>query len=185
MKKKTVLFLLLTLALCAHYQLRGQSYNHWTRSFNEESSLLAGAVVGGGAGPSAIYYNPASISEIKESKLSVHASLFSFKFYNVKNAIGDGLDMKWMSVQAEPRFLSYMIQPKNHPDWSFELAVLNNENYRLDIGQSVNQEINILTRNEGLDRYFAVIQTQNRYRDDWVGAGWSWKINPRFFFGVS
>lgn len=45
----------------------GQSHNHWTRNFNEESSLLSGAVVGGGAGPSAIYYNPASIAEITES----------------------------------------------------------------------------------------------------------------------
>jgi hypothetical protein len=39
----------------------GQSHHYWTRSFNEESSLLSGAVVGGGSGPSAIYYNPASI----------------------------------------------------------------------------------------------------------------------------
>jgi len=52
-----------------------QSHNHWTRSFNEESSLLSGAVVGGGAGPAAIYYNPSSIAEITESKFSLHASL--------------------------------------------------------------------------------------------------------------
>jgi len=90
--------ILFTLSLFGFAQLNAQSYNHWVRSFNEESSLLAGAVVGGGAGPSAIYYNPASISEIKESKLSVHASLFSFKFLNVKNALGDGIDLKWSTI---------------------------------------------------------------------------------------
>ena len=50
---------------------KAQSHNHWTQSFNEESSLLSGAVVGGGAGPAAIYYNPASIAEITESKFSI------------------------------------------------------------------------------------------------------------------
>ena len=65
----------------------GQSHNHWTQSFNEESSLLSGAVVGGGAGPAAIYYNPASIAEITESKFSLHASLFSFNFLTVKCSV--------------------------------------------------------------------------------------------------
>jgi len=177
--------ILFTLSLFGFAQLNAQSYNHWVRSFNEESSLLAGAVVGGGAGPSAIYYNPASISEIKESKLSVHASLFSFKFLNVKNALGDGIDLKWSTILVEPRFLSYMIKPKKRSDMSFELAMLNNENYKLDVAQSVNQEINILSRYDGLERYFAVVQTQNRFRDDWIGGGWSWKVNSRLFLGIS
>ena len=72
-------YLILLLILFSGELIVAQSFNHWTRSFNEESSLLSGAVVGGGAGPSAIYFNPSSISEISESKLSFHASLFSFK----------------------------------------------------------------------------------------------------------
>jgi len=176
-----VFSLLSTLSL----QPYAQSYNHWVRSFNEESSLLAGAVVGGGAGPSAIYYNPAGISEIRESKLSVHASLFSYKLYNIKNALGDGIDVNWSTLLVEPRFLSYMIKPKRRDDMSFELAMLNNENYKLDMAQSVNQYIDILPRYEGLERYFATVQTQNLFRDDWIGAGWSWNINSRLFLGMS
>ena len=126
-------------------QLQAQSHNHWTRSFNEESSLLSGAVVGGGAGPSAIYFNPSSISEITESKLSFHMSLFSFNFLNVKNALGDGIDLNGSKVLIEPRFISYMIKPKNHPEWSLEFAILNNENYYIDMTQSVDKETNILT----------------------------------------
>ena len=36
-----------------------QSSYYWTQNFNTESSLLAGAVVGGKAGASAVFYNPA------------------------------------------------------------------------------------------------------------------------------
>jgi hypothetical protein len=162
-----------------------QSHNHWTRSFNEESSLLSGAVVGGGAGPSAIYYNPASIAEITESKFSLHASLFSFNFLNVKNALGDGVDLDYTRGIIEPRFLSYMVKPKKHPEWSLEIAFLNNENYRMDITQSVDQNLNILTNIPGEERYYAYFQYRNIYRDDWIGFGGSWKVSPSFFVGSS
>ena len=165
--------------------ISAQSFNHWTRSFNEESSLLSGAVVGGGAGPSAIYFNPAGISEITGSKLSFHASLFSFRTYNIKNALGDDNPLKWSTVQIEPRFLSFMIHPKNNPDWSFELAFLNNENYKVDMASSVDKRIDILQAFPGEERYFAVFQYFNKYRDDWIGIGGSWKVNPQLFIGAS
>lgn len=172
----------LTLAVL---QSHGQTFNHWMRNFNEESSLVAGAVVGGGSGPSAIYYNPASISEIEESKLSFHASLFSFNFYNVKNALGDGIDLNRTIVGIEPRFISYMIKPKNHPEWSLEIALLNNQKYQVDFIQSVDRKEDILTNIPGDERYFALFQYSNHYRDDWAGIGWSWKVAEKLSIGIS
>jgi hypothetical protein len=162
-----------------------QSHNYWTRSFNEESSLLSGAVVGGGAGPSAIFYNPSGISEIKASKLSFHASLFSFHFYNVKNFLGNGIDMSTIRGVIEPRFLSYMVQPKKYPNWSFEFAFLNNEKYKLQFSTAVDKNMDIIQSLPGEERYFAMFQYLNSYRDDWIGAGSSWKINPNLFIGAS
>ncbi len=165
--------------------IQGQTFNHWMRNFNEESSLLAGAVVGGGSGPSAIYYNPASISEIKESKLSFHASLFSFNFFKVKNALGDGIDLNRTIIGIEPRFISYMIKPKNHPDWNVELAILNNQKYNIDFIQSVDTREDVLTHIPGEERYFALFQYSNKYRDDWIGAGWSLNLTDKLSMGVS
>lgn len=62
-----------------------QSGNHWSGNFNEESSLISGAVVGGDARAASIFYNPAGISEIEPSNLSVNASLFSFFNLNASN----------------------------------------------------------------------------------------------------
>ncbi len=163
----------------------GQSFNHWQRSFNEESSLLSGAVVGGGAGPSAIYYNPAAISEIKESKLSFHASLFSYTIYHIENALGEGINLNWARFQIEPRFVSYMIKPRNQPNWTFEIAILNNENYKLDIVQSVDMQTDILEGAPGPERYFGLFRYQNNFRDDWVGFGGSLKLSERLFVGAS
>ena len=87
--QKLVIFLLLFFP----WVLKAQFNNYWSYNFNEGSSLVAGAVVGGGAGPSAIFYNPAIISEISASKLSLNASLFAYDIFNAKNVLGDGIDI--------------------------------------------------------------------------------------------
>lgn len=174
-----------TILILGFTQLNAQTFNHWMRNFNEESSLLAGAVVGGGSGPSAIYYNPASISEIKESKLSFHASLFSFNFFKVKEALGDGIDLSRTIIGIEPRFISYMIKPKKHSKWNLEIALLNNQKYKVDFIQSVDKRVDVLTHVPGDERYFAMFQYTNSYRDDWAGIGCSWILSNRLSFGVS
>lgn len=177
--------LMVSLFLCLPFASAAQSNNYWTRSFNEESSLLSGAVVGGGSGPTAIYYNPASISEVKASKLSLNASLFSFDFINVQNALGDDIDLKSTKGNIEPRFISYMIKSKRFKNWSFEVAILNNENTKSEITQSVDYRMDILTGIPGDERYFAFYQHSNHFRDDWIGAGGSVKLNDRLVAGVS
>jgi hypothetical protein len=182
---KIVTFVFIVILLPLGGKLYSQSHNYWTRSFNEESSLLSGAVVGGGAGPSAIYYNPAIISEITSSSFSLHASLFSFEFLNIKNALGNGIDLNSSRATIEPRFLSYMIQPKKHPEWSFQIAFLNNENFHQELSRSVDEEIDIISSIPGKERYFALFNYTNHYRDDWFGFGGSWKVNPKLSIGAS
>jgi hypothetical protein len=163
----------------------GQSNNYWTRSFNEESSLLSGAVVGGGAGPSAIYYNPASISEVTASKFSLNASLFSFDFINVQNALGEDINVKMSRGNIEPRFISYMIKSKRFKNWSFEVAILNNENVKTLNTESVDEKIDVLTGIPGEERYYGFFQFTDHFRDDWIGAGGSVKLSDRLYAGVS
>ena len=122
-----------------------QSFRHWARNFNDESSLLAGAVVGGGIGPSAIYFNPANISEGKNSSLSINTSLFSFNVYRIDNVLGDDINLNYSHFQVQPRFISYLISPKKNDKVQVEIAFLNNENYKLDFNTATDQYIDILT----------------------------------------
>ncbi len=165
--------------------LSGQTDNYWSRNFNEESSLLSGAVVGGGAGASAIFYNPASISEIKESKLSLNASLFSFEFLNAKNALGENIDFYADRGYVIPRFFSYMVKLKEMPGWSFEIAFLNNANFLTESANYIDKDIDILTHMPGTERYTAFVKYSNKLRDDWFGIGSSHIINDRLSIGTS
>jgi len=178
-------FLTLLLMISLPFITSGQSHNYWTRSFNEESSLVSGAVVGGGSGPSAIYYNPASISEITQSKFTLNASLFSFDFINVKNGLGDGININSTKGNIKPRFISYMIHLKKYPNWNYQVVYLNNENTRIDLTESVDKQMDILTHVPGDERYFAIYQTSNHFRDDWIGIGGSVKLNNKLFLGLA
>jgi hypothetical protein len=141
-------------------------------------------VVGSGSGPSAIYYNPANISEVKASSFSINASLFSFNFIQQKNALGDDIDLSDSKVKVEPRFLSYMLKSKKNPNWSFEVAFLNNENVETDFTRSVEERIDILSQEPGTERYFAYYQYGNKFRDDWLCAGASLQLNEHLYLGL-
>jgi hypothetical protein len=165
--------------------LQAQSSNYWGRNFNEESSLVSGAVVGGGAGPSAIFYNPAGIAEIEESKLSINASLFSFDYFKGENAWGNEIDFISTRFIVVPRFISFMLKPKKNPNWSLEIAFLNNENYQLENAGSVDKPMDVLKYLPGDERYNVYYHYNNNFRDDWFGAGGSYKINSNLYFGTS
>ncbi|MCK5465435.1 MAG: hypothetical protein KAI95_20550, partial [Bacteroidales bacterium] len=166
-------------------QLHGQSYGFWTQNFNEESSLLSGAVVAGGSGPSAIYYNPAAIVAGGKSMFSINASLFTVDFYNLKDALGEGIDLESSNFLIQPRFISLLVQPKRNEDFSVELALFNNESYELTLTNTVDEYIDILQYLPGMERYYAFFHFRTKYRDDWLAVGGAWKVSQNLMLGLS
>lgn len=147
--------------------------------------MLAGAVVGGESGAAAIYYNPANISEITESRFSLSLSLFSVDTYKIKNALGDGIDLSRTKFTAQPRFISYLIKMKKQEKISMEIAFMNVANSDLRLTHAEDKEIDILKYMPGNERYFGSYNQENIYRDDYFGAGISYRISDKFIMGTS
>lgn len=165
--------------------LNAQFNNYWSYKFNEESSLIAGAVVGGGAGASAIFYNPASISEISASKLSLNASLFAYDVNKAKNIIGEGIDLESTRFYPIPRYVSYMHKPKNHPNWNLEFAYLNVANNEFSAINYTEKDMDILTYLPGIEHYAAYTELKTVASDDLFGFGGSIKLGKNLFLGSS
>ena len=182
MKQKLAFILLVALF---SESLSAQMNNYWSYNFNEESSLVAGAVVGGGAGASAIFYNPAIISEINTSKLSLNASLFAYEIHNNKNILGEGIDLQSTRFYAVPRSVSYMHKPPNHPNWNLEFAFLNVGNTESTGTNYIDKNIDILTFLPGEEHYTAFTEIYSRSRVDYFGVGGSYKLATNLFFGMS
>jgi len=181
MIRKLVFFIL----VFSPFFTRAQINNYWSYNFNEESSMIAGAVVGGGAGASSIFYNPAIIADINESKLSLNASLFAYDINNAKNVLGEGIDLQSTRFYAVPRSVSYMLKPRNHPGWSLEFAYLNVLNVQSNFVNYTEKSIDILKYNAGTEQYIAYNNLETNARTDFFGAGGSIKISESLFVGSS
>lgn len=90
-----------------------QSDNYQSWNFNTPSTLLAGSVTGGGAGPSAIYYNPALIDQENIPNFSLSTNLISVQFFKAKNIAGEGNDAEQFVFKIQPRIISYTLDSKN------------------------------------------------------------------------
>jgi hypothetical protein len=179
---RKLVFLLLILF---PFLIEAQVNNYWSYNFNEESSMVAGAVVGGGAGASSIFYNPAIISDINESKLSLNASLFAYEINNAKNILGEGIDLLSTRFYAIPRSVSFMYKPPNHPGWSLEFAYLNVANSEASGVNFTEKNIDILTFLPGTERYQAYTDLKTDIRTDFFGAGGSIKLSENLYAGTS
>jgi len=179
---RKLVFIFLTLF---PFLIEAQINNYWSYNFNEESSMIAGAVVGGGAGASSIFYNPAIIADINKSKLSLNASLFAYDINNAKNVLGDGIDLQSTRFYAVPRSVSYMLKPRNHPGWSLEFAYLNVLNVQSNFVNYTEKNIDILTYQPGTERYKAYNNLETNARTDFFGAGGSIKLSEKLFVGSS
>lgn len=183
-KYKIALFSIFLMALFQK-EVNAQSTRYWSTNLNEESSLLAGAVVGGGAGVGAIYYNPALISANTKSNLSINANLFTIEFNRIENALGDNFDLKNTRFLAEPRFLSYILKSHKIEGLSYEFIAMGKENFFVNLSSSTDSQIDILTHLPGEERYYASYKYRNQYISYWLGAGTSYKFKNDISIGIS
>jgi hypothetical protein len=164
--------------------LYSQSDNYWSWSFNTHSTLLAGSVVGGSAGPSSIFYNPALIDHENLPSLSISANILSLQFFNAENIAGDGINADKLIFKIQPRFLSYVLPGKNEK-FGMEVAILSPVSEEINYTIQHDDELDIIQRMEGLETYSGYLKYSRKYDDTWAGFGVSYKISNRFFIGAS
>lgn len=161
-----------------------QSDNYWSWNFNTPSTLLAGAVVGGHAGPSAIYYNPAMVDHENVPTLSLSANILSLQFFDAENVAGKDLDASKFIFKVQPRFISYTIPTRNER-LGLEVAILSpvSEEVRFSLQHEV--EIDIIQRTTGPEVYTGYLNYYRKYDDTWIGAGLSYEFSKNFYVGAS
>lgn len=177
--------LLLTLFLIfIDHTSSAQSDNYWSWNFNTQSMLLAGSVVGGSAGPSAIYYNPALIDHENIPSLSLSASITSLQFLKIENIAGEDINAKKILFKIQPKFISYVLPTKNDR-LGVEMAILSPITEDIEYTIQHIDTIDIIDRTAGLETYSGYLNYLRQYDDTWIGGGFSYKFSDRFYGGVS
>ncbi len=159
--------------------------HYWSLSFNSQSSLLSGAVVAGDAGNTSLYFNPSTISEIKNgANLSFAASLFTWGVYHFTDALGTDINMTNVNFNVQPQFLSYSYRPKNSK-FAFAFTVLTRMKERFDFNYFNSEKIDIISSTPGLENYNTSYRYYLDYTDNWFGLASSYDISEKFKVGLS
>ena len=162
-----------------------QPANYWTNSFNTEASLLSGAVVGGNAGITAIFYNPAGISDIKESRFDLNASLFNVEHKVYDRPLGKDTKMDNWTFRLFPRFTSYVYQSKRIQGLTYQFAILNRNSANTIVYNRVQiPNSNIIYTNNS-ESYTGLFELSSQYDDYWGSLGVSKIINERWSIGIA
>ncbi len=159
--------------------------HYWALNFNSQSSLLSGAVVAGDAGNTSIYYNPATISEIKNgSNLSFAASLFTWGLYYFKNMLGDGINLTSVSFNVQPQFMSFSYRPHNSK-FAFAITAITRMKEKFDLSYYDSRTMDIIKSIPGVENYNVSYKYFMDYHDSWFGFASSYDVNERLKLGAS
>ncbi len=179
------LLLLLFLFILSHEVVLSQSNRYWDQNLNSEAALLSGAVVAGESGIAAIYYNPATISEMKKTNFSLSANLFSTYFFKAENALGTDLPADRLQLDIYPRIITLTLKPKKNPDLSVEIAYFTKANEYLQINVGTSLTDDIIASNPGDESYTGEYYLRSKYLDYNGGVGVSYKVSERLALGAS
>ena len=181
---KTITYCLFFLLLLPLF-LKAQPANYWTNTFNTEASLLSGAVVGGNAEITAIFYNPAGISEVKESRIELNANLFNIEHKRYQNPLGKDTHMQNWFFRFYPRFASYLYPSKKYPKLTFQFAVFNRNHSETDIYGRVQLDDTRLIYLNMPEVYTGLFTLKTSYDDYWGSVGIAKKFNEHLSIGLS
>jgi hypothetical protein len=163
----------------------GQGGRYWDQNLNSEAALLSGAVVAGEGGIAAIYYNPATISQMKRDNLSLSANLFSVYYFNARNALGSDLPADRTQLNIYPRIITLTLKPKKKPDLTIELAYFVKTNEYLQINRGTSHTGDIVTSNPGDENYTGEYYLRSKFQDYNGGAGFGYKLSNDFSVGLT
>jgi hypothetical protein len=177
-------FILFFFSVVISLNITGQTVNYWSLNLNSEAALLGGAVVGGGSGVTSIFYNPAGISEITKSNVTLNSSMFNMVSKSLKNALGEDQDLSQLTIEVKPRFVSYQFRSKKIVELSWEISMFNKESKNNFFYGTYNSSAEKYGLTNG-EKYFGIFDYWERFNDYWSGIGTAYEINDQWKIGAS
>lgn len=167
------------------FNANSQFSRYWNESFSTKSALLSGAVVGGYADETSIFYNPSILTDSSESTLTFSNGLAKVDFVEYENAMGEGLGVDNWESNVASGFISLGIYPKDNYGLVWKLAVFNKDNFDNSFKGEFRANEDVFEQAIGKERYVGKISSRTEYNDYWYGLGIAKRYNSKFSVGTS
>lgn len=166
-------------------QLEAQESHYWTMQYGARSTLLGGAVVCGEPDNSALFYNPAALSFIRTSALTVNADAYRYHEVRQKDGAGEDLDLFSKRMLLFPQMSSGLITKDPYKPYRIGFAVLTRYFHNVDISQRYENYGDLDANYPGQEYYVGSVDLRNIFSDTWIGMGGSYKLSDHLSIGTT
>ncbi|MCK5781402.1 MAG: hypothetical protein KAH10_02355 [Flavobacteriales bacterium] len=174
-----IIFLLFTLST------EGQDRHYWYQQFGGRSSMLGGAVVGDVRDNSATFYNPAALGFVKNNMLSISANAYSMAYFNIDDALGEGVDVNDYPFLIYPQLIGGFVPFTENQTWKWGYSLMTRNNSSYTIFARYEDTRNAFENIQGDERFIAGYQVQALKQEQWGGVTLGRMINEHWSFGTS
>lgn len=163
----------------------GQNGYYWSQNYGLRGQLLNGAVISGSEDNSSVYYNPASVTNMKEktrfSLSGIAGTITSFKH---TDGAGQGADLSFGRFEVTPNVVAGTFRPfKRHQDVVAYFGVFRRNFHNYDSSTQLEKEIEVLTANPGNEFLSSTFKYTDRYRETWVTIGFAYQFDNNISLG--
>jgi len=160
-----------------------QQNHYWANQYGARSSLMGGAVIAGVNDNSAIYYNPAALAGLTNT-ISLNANLYQASWFNVKNGLGNGIDINSSSFDLYPQFAGGTISFKN-PKLKAGYMLMTRAYHFLKFDERHEKVFDAIPNVQGVEEFIGTANYLSRANEQWVGLVLAYQVSDKFSIGLT
>ncbi len=166
-------------------KLSAQDYHHWSEHFGARASLLGGAATAGLGDNATAYYNAAAMSFVQKPSISISVNAYRIRKLKIKNALGDGIDLKSTQHSTTPNLIAGIVDLKKTPKLRLGYAVITRRNYNSKLDYLHQASYDILSVTEGNEIFVAGYNLHHQLNEYWGGIAVSYQLSEGLSVGLS
>jgi hypothetical protein len=167
-----------------------QDTHYWTYRYGTRAVQMGGPAVGGLEDNSSVIYNPALLSFVKSTSVSINSNVYQVVNITVKDGAGAGQDVTSNQFSAVPVTVSGLIRKKKPSPWTMGYAIIVPTEFTFKASareegfKNIDQLLND-TQSPGAEDYVGQFSINTRLSENQGAFALAYKINEHWSVGIT
>ncbi len=167
-----------------------QDTHYWTYRYGTRAVLMGGPAVGGLEDNSSVIYNPALLSLVKSTSVSINSNVYQVVNIGVKDGAGPGNEVVSNQFSAVPVTVSGLLKKKKTSRWTMGYAIIVPTEFtfkataREDGFKDIDKQLNG-TYSPGAEDYVGQFSINTRLSENQGAFAIAYKINYHWSIGLT
>ncbi|HQQ83708.1 MAG TPA: hypothetical protein PK059_10950 [Cyclobacteriaceae bacterium] len=183
----TLLCILILLGLTRPFLSSGQDTHYWTYRYGTRAALMGGSAVGGLADNSSVVYNPALLSFVQSSSVSLNSNAYQIVSIRSKDGAGKNLDVASSQFSAVPITVSGLIPKKrgSRITMGYALLVPTEFNFKSSAYTSGPKNIVVESQSPGAEDFVGQFTINSHLSENMAAFAIAYKLDSAWSVGLT